>query len=143
MKPIVFLMLCISYMSSMNAATGKLILDIINLRNTEGVLRIILFNKPSGFPMDSTKGFKIKSLAITGSKMATSFDSLAYGSYAVSVLHDENSNGKMDSSWYGKPNEGIGSSNNVKAKFRAPKFEEAMFSLNREIKKLKIEVLYL
>jgi len=42
------------------------------------------------------------------------FPGVAPGRYAVSVFHDENSNGKMDTNFIGIPREGVGASNNAK-----------------------------
>jgi len=39
------------------------------------------------------------------------------GKYAVSVFHDENSNGKLDTNFLGIPREGVGASNNAKGHF--------------------------
>ncbi|MBD3223321.1 MAG: DUF2141 domain-containing protein, partial [Caldithrix sp.] len=58
------------------------------------------------------------------------FKDIAYGSYAVSLIHDENENMELDSNWLGIPKEGIAFSNNVKGRFGPPSFNEAKFELN-------------
>ena len=67
---------------------------------------------------------------------------LAPGVYAVSVLHDENGNGKMDKSFIGIPREGYGASNNPPKMKRAPHFDEARFSLNGPDQALEIRLIY-
>ena len=122
--------------------TGKISVQINGFRNNIGVVRIVLFNQSKGFPSDYQHGLVSKSQAIDTSFISVTFDSLTYGEYALSVLHDENKNGKMDSNFFGIPKEGYGVSNNVNPTMRAPRFNEALFSLNESLKKLKIILHY-
>jgi len=54
------------------------------------------------------------------------FTNLASGSYAASVIFDENKDGKMNS-FLGIPSEAFGFSNDVKGLFGPPSFEKASF----------------
>jgi uncharacterized protein (DUF2141 family) len=54
------------------------------------------------------------------------------GSYAVAAFHDENSNGKLDANFLGVPREGYGVSNDVRPRFRAPRFSEARVLVSRD-----------
>jgi len=45
----------------------------------------------------------------------------------MAVVHDENMNGKLDTSWIGRPKEGYGFSNDVKSLLSAPSFSDASF----------------
>ncbi len=54
------------------------------------------------------------------------------GTYAVAVYHDANSNGKLDANFLGIPREGYGVSNDVRPRFRAPRFSEARVSVTRD-----------
>jgi len=54
------------------------------------------------------------------------FNNLASGSYAVSVIYDEDMNGKMNS-FLGIPSEAFGFSNNVKGLFGPPSFDKTSF----------------
>jgi uncharacterized protein (DUF2141 family) len=50
------------------------------------------------------------------------------GSFAVFVVHDLNSNGKLDKSTFGFPNEPLGFSRNpARPRFGPPKFEDVAF----------------
>lgn len=51
------------------------------------------------------------------------------GRYAAQITHDENGNKKVDRGLFGIPREGIGFSNNVRVRFRAPRFTEAAFTV--------------
>jgi uncharacterized protein (DUF2141 family) len=55
------------------------------------------------------------------------FVGVASERYAVSVFHDENSNGKLDRNLLGIPREGVGASNNAVGHFGPLKFDDAAF----------------
>ena len=60
--------------------------------------------------------------------VSTRFD-LPPGLYAVSAVYDENANGQLDTNLLGIPSESVGTSNNAKALFGPPDFEDAAFDL--------------
>jgi uncharacterized protein (DUF2141 family) len=53
----------------------------------------------------------------------------APGEYAVSVVYDEDSNGKMNTGFLGIPTEPVGMSNNAKGRFGPPKYKDAAFQM--------------
>jgi uncharacterized protein (DUF2141 family) len=71
------------------------------------------------------------------------FSGIAPGTYAVSVFHDENSNGKLDRNLLGMPKEGVGVSNNAAGHFGPPKFDDMAFHYQGGRLDLKITVRYL
>jgi uncharacterized protein (DUF2141 family) len=71
------------------------------------------------------------------------FENIPSGTYAVSVFHDENSNGKLDTNFLGIPREGVGASNNAKGHLGPPKFSAAAFHHSGSRTALKITVKYL
>jgi uncharacterized protein (DUF2141 family) len=60
----------------------------------------------------------------------------------VAVLHDENENGTMDRGFLGIPTEGYGVSNNPPRGFRAPRYEDAVFTLEPGTRTLEVQVGY-
>jgi uncharacterized protein (DUF2141 family) len=60
------------------------------------------------------------------------FEGLKPGTYAVSVLHDENANGRLETNFLGIPREGAGISNNASPEFSAPRFNDAAFQLKAD-----------
>lgn len=54
------------------------------------------------------------------------------GDYAISAIHDENDNKKLDKSFIGMPTEGVAFSNNAKVSFGPPKFEKVRFHVEGE-----------
>ena len=59
-------------------------------------------------------------------------EGLAPGSYAVSVIHDENGNRRLDKNFVGIPTEGVGFSHNPRVTFGPPAFARASFDATRE-----------
>jgi uncharacterized protein (DUF2141 family) len=51
------------------------------------------------------------------------------GEYAAQIFHDENGNQRVDRALFGIPKEGVGFSNNMRIRFRAPRFSEARFTV--------------
>jgi uncharacterized protein (DUF2141 family) len=124
--------------------TGTLTVRVSGARNTNGKIWVNLFQDAQGFPDDPSKAIQQRSVEVDPNTMSTqvSFKDLPYGSHAVSVLHDENGNGKMDKNFVGMPKEGYGASNNPAKKRRAPTFDEAKFSLNAPEQTIEIQLIY-
>jgi uncharacterized protein (DUF2141 family) len=103
-----------------------------------------LFGDAQGFPDDPSKAIQQRSVEVDPNTMSAevTFKELPYGSFAVSILHDENGNGKMDKNFVGMPKEGYGASNNPKKKMRAPTFDEAKFALNSSEQTVEIALIY-
>lgn len=68
-------------------------------------------------------------LPIAKGKARVVWSGLPEGNYAISVFHDANSNGKLDT-FAGIPREGYGFSRNPPFRPRAPRWEEAVFPLS-------------
>ena len=121
--------------------TATLTINVTGLRNHKGQLIFGVFKSSSGFPVDSGKAvdWQIKP-ADANTVVFTA--SLPPGTYAASVLHDENKNGKIDKNLVGVPLEGYGVTNNPKPRFRAATFDEARFTLPAEGATLTISMQY-
>jgi uncharacterized protein (DUF2141 family) len=124
--------------------TGTLTVRVSGAGNTKGKIGVTLFQDAQGFPDDTSKAIRQQSVEIDPNTMSAQviFRDLPQGTFAVSVLHDENGNGKMDKNFVGIPKEGYGASNNPKKKRRAPRFDEAKFSLNGAEQTIEITLIY-
>lgn len=143
---LLFLLLWAPFRSlpAQTAETATLTVRVTGARNSKGKIGVTLFQNAQGFPDDTLKAFRQQSVEIDAKTMSAqvTFKDLAQGTYAVSVLHDENGNGKMDKNFVGIPKEGYGASNNPKKKRRAPTFDEAKFSLNSSEQTVEITLIY-
>jgi len=149
MKKIALLLLLIFALSSPAGAeqtppdaAGTIEVCIDNIRSCNGTVGVALFNTKHGFPNKNSKAIEGKSVP-AGKQCIVLFKNIPYGTYAVSVLHDENGNGKMDKAFLGIPKEGFGTSNNPKLKMGPPSFSDSQFDLAQQKMTLNINMKYL
>ncbi|QAA82040.1 DUF2141 domain-containing protein [Aequorivita sp. H23M31] len=107
----------------------ELTITISNIKNIEGELVLGLYNNGDRF-LEAGEAYKTISRKVESSSEVIVIKNLPLGTYAVSLYHDKNSNGKCDRNFVGIPKEPYGFSNNFKPKFSAPKFEDCKFEFS-------------
>jgi uncharacterized protein (DUF2141 family) len=117
--------------------------EIAGLRNDKGQAVCDLFSSAPDFPKKRDKAVAHGTSVITNRHAVCEFSGVAPGTYAISVFHDENSNGKLDTSFMGIPREGVGASNGGKGHLGPPKFDAAAFRFAGGLLELKITITYL
>ncbi len=122
---------------------GILTVQVYNLRSPQGTVRLSLFRSADGFPGDAAKVFRQAAGKIENGVCTLVLGDLPPGEYAISLLHDENNNLKMDTRLMGIPKEGYGASNDAKVTFGPPKYEDARFVLKGNPETLRIKMRYL
>jgi uncharacterized protein (DUF2141 family) len=122
--------------------TGNLEIRITGLRNTKGKVSVNLFDNPDGFPEDPLKSFGWKSVKTVPDTVVIIFEELPFGNYAISVLHDENEDGRMEKSLMGIPREGFAFSNKCVPKFRSPDYKDAVISLKTRRLRTELKMIY-
>ncbi len=109
---------------------GMIRVEISNIdASRPGKIQVSLFHTPEGFPANE-KALRIVKI-LPSPTVVTNFNNLAFGEYAIVVVHDENENGRMDMKWlpYPHPGEGYSISNNATSRTGPPKFDPAKFKL--------------
>jgi len=129
---------------SSQPARATLTVEVKDLRNAKGQLIFGVFRQADGFPTQEKKSvFWEVRPAKTKDKGSIVFTAqLPPGTYAASVLHDENKSGNMEKGLSGIPKEGYGVTNNPKPRLRAARFDEATFELPPEGANKTISVQY-
>ena len=123
---------------------GSLIhVEIDGLRNDKGQVLCALFSSAADFPKNSDKAIAHAKSRISEGHAVCEFPGVTPGRYAVSVFHDENSNGKMDTNFVGIPREGVGASKNARGHFGPPKFEDGAFRYPGGCLDLAVTIAYL
>lgn len=117
--------------------------DVSGLRSDKGQMLCALFSSAEAFPTKVDKAIARLTAKIAERQAVCDFTGVAPGTYAVSVVHDENSNGKLDRNFIGMPREGVGASNDAKGHMGPPKFNAASFQYKGGRLDLKIHVNYL
>jgi uncharacterized protein (DUF2141 family) len=125
------------------SASDVIRVEIGGLRNDKGQVECALFASAQDFPKNGEKAIAHAKSSISGGHAVCEFSGVVPGRYAVSVFHDENSNGKMDTNFMGIPREGVGASNNARGHFGPPKFDDAAFRYAGGELDLTITVAYL
>lgn len=120
----------------------RMTVQINGLREAVGQVMVFVFNNQDDFPTKRDRAVASKKVPVDSSSMVVSFDSIPEGVYGVAVYHDENSNNKMDRSWYGMPKEGYGASNDATGTFGPPSFKDAKFNFNNSQDTIKIFIHY-
>jgi uncharacterized protein (DUF2141 family) len=127
MKKIILMSMGLVLLITCSFAQYKLDIEIIDVKNNTGNIMLQLFDRDENIIQQEMSPVKDKKCMFT-------FQNLKSGKYAVRYYHDENLNGKMDTSLVGKPTEGYGFSNNVTGRFGPPPFEKWLFDLNKDNK---------
>lgn len=96
---------------------------------TKGLVQLLVFDSPSGFPGQPSKAIRVKAERIKSGKAVFRFDGLKKGFYAISAFHDADEDGRMRKSHFGIPKDAYGFSNNVRKRFSPPTFKDASFYL--------------
>ncbi len=109
--------------------TSKLVIHIENPKTTRGPLLCDLFHVETGFPGASPIIGGSISMPANTTPADCIYDKLPAGTYAMSVIQDENSNGTLDSNLFGSPTEGYGASNNILPATSAPSWKDSKFEL--------------
>jgi uncharacterized protein (DUF2141 family) len=120
------------------SAQKKVEVQITGFENNTGNAMIALYNSENNFLEDL---FKSEIIAIENNMAEAVFSEIPDGVYAISVFHDEDSNGKLNMVMGLYPSEATGTSNNAPARFGPPKWEDAKFELkNDEVLKMEINL---
>jgi uncharacterized protein (DUF2141 family) len=113
----------------MGAAPAATIdVNLHGLRNTRGNILICVTEDAAHFPNCSEDPHARKLKVPTARAEHMTFTDIASGDYAVALIHDENSNGKLDVAGF-IPSEGVGFSRNPHLFMSAPKFKSADFAV--------------
>ncbi|MBC2845706.1 DUF2141 domain-containing protein [Winogradskyella flava] len=106
--------------------TYSLTVKVEDADSNDGQMFIAVYNTEANFLGKSYKGTTSK---ISNNSCTVTFKDIPKGTYAVSIFHDENDNGKLDSNFLGIPKEDYGCSNNASGFMGPPKWKDAKFEL--------------
>ena len=129
-------------LASFQVSSATLTVIISDVRSDIGVLNIGIYDNKNDWLGSST--VQKRSLTVlehnVGGVVTTSFE-VEPGEYAISVHHDDNDNGKMDTNFIGIPKEPTGLSNGAVPKFGPPKYKHAAYLIGDEDLEMSIILL--
>jgi uncharacterized protein (DUF2141 family) len=120
---------------------SQLRVDIDQMRNSRGTLRLCLTADPENFP-NCVDDARAVTRSVAASERAIRFDGLPHGGYALAVIHDENDNARLDT-FAGIPREGFGFSRNPRIGFGPPRFNSARFAVEQATAQQRVTMRYM
>ncbi|MGB5169922.1 MAG: DUF2141 domain-containing protein [Eudoraea sp.] len=127
----------VSLVNAQQQKTFDIKVEVKNAKNDEGKMFFALYDNEEDFLKKEIKG-EIKE--ITNKTSIITFKNIPTGVYAVSVFHDENDNGEMDTNGLGIPTENFGCSNDAKGFMGPPNWKKAKFELSDKDKNIIINL---
>ena len=127
-RPLLALTLALPLLGAGTPALTEVSLVVTDLRSAKGQVLACLTAQPKGFP-DCRKDPAAKQAIVpAGATVRIVFEAVPAGRYAISMIHDENANHKMDMALI-MPKEGYGFSRNAPVRMGPPKFDKAAFEV--------------
>ncbi len=116
------------------AHAARLEVTVQGLQQAQGQLMLAVYDQPAlwlrGKPLTATR----IAVSVTGAVTHVFEDLPDDAEVAVSVFHDANGNGRLDSNAMGMPLEPYGFSNDAVGQFGPPKFDAARLKLSGTVK---------
>ena len=117
---------------------GKITVKIKDIEHKGGIMMVALFCEEDKFLKEPSF---YKEVPVTReSELEVSFDNIPYKRWAVSIYHDLDRNGELNSNALMIPKEPIGFSNEYFPKFGPPRFKNAAFELHEEEIRLTVHL---
>lgn len=125
-----------------HSESASLDVEIAALRSTKGVIRICLTSDRRYFPDCANDPASHHVTVPANGERHVRFVNLPRAHYALSLIHDENGNGKLDTR-LGIPREGFGFSRNPRILFGPPSFKATSFPLDSGLVRMQVKMEYM
>lgn len=106
---------------------GNLTIEIDNVNTPGGTIWVGIYDHADHLFVKEKAIVKGINVGKTG-KITYTIEDLAYGTYAIALFHDINSNGELDRNLAGIPTEPFAFSQKPKSRWRLPNFDEVKFT---------------
>ncbi|HTV14223.1 MAG TPA: DUF2141 domain-containing protein [Acidobacteriaceae bacterium] len=116
-------------------------IHVTGFRNNHGKAGGTIFASADGWPEQTSKAVVHGPFPIVDGQAMEEFH-LPAGKYAVAVIHDENSNHKLDRNFLGIPKEGFGFANNPRVALSAPSFAAAATQVSCPVTQIEVRLIY-
>ena len=124
------------------ADVATLSVSVSGLRNMKGNVLVCVTANPKFFPNCSKDPNSHRARVAARNSSTIRFDGVAPGTYAASLMHDENGNDKLDMAIM-IPREGFGFSRNPAVVTGPPKFKSAAFIVSAGTASQSVKMKYM
>ena len=107
---------------------GTLVIHLQNVSPKGGILRLGLYDE-AAYPDDDSKPIASADVAAQPGMTTITLTNIPPGTYAIQTYQDLNSNDKMDTSWFGIPQEPFGFSRDARPRLAKPGFAAVKFDV--------------
>lgn len=111
------------------AQAAELELSVQNIASGQGTVMVAVFNEAGQWLKKPVAVAQQAASSQVDGKLTLTLKDLPEGELAISIFHDLDGNGRLNSNGMGIPMEPFAFSNEAKAMFSAPKFEAARFTV--------------
>ncbi|WP_332310825.1 DUF2141 domain-containing protein [Novosphingobium aquimarinum] len=123
-------------------AEGDVVATVTNLRSSKGQVLACMTAQPTAFPGCDDDPSARTIIVPAHARVELDFGAVPRGRYAISIVHDENGNGKLDKRLM-MPREGYGFSNDAPVRMGPPSFSNAAFDVTESQERLSIRMRYM
>ncbi|MEP2776010.1 MAG: DUF2141 domain-containing protein [Luteolibacter sp.] len=100
---------------------------VTGIRNDNGQVAVLVYRSEKGFPDQQGNAYKVVALPAKKGSVTVTMEGLEPGKYAIAVIHDEDSNGAMETNFIGLPKEGVGVTGGMG--YSKPKFHKSLIDV--------------
>ncbi len=119
------------------AESGTLVIAMSGCKSDKGKMMVAVYDSKAAFSkLELARATAM--VTVTGGKAQVEIPDLEPGTYSVTVYHDENGNGKLDTNFLGMPKEVYGFSNDARGKAGPPEWEATTFAFEGGTKTISI-----
>ncbi|WKN30890.1 DUF2141 domain-containing protein [Porifericola rhodea] len=118
--------------------TARIIVNVSGIQSNEGLVQVALYASNDTFLEEPfmAQRYQLKE----SGEVEVVFDKVPHGEYAIAVYHDKNSNNELDTNFMGIPTEPYGFSNNYNPKLSAPKYKNAIVTIDQNNQQVDVRV---
>ncbi len=108
--------------------TASLVIHVEDVSPKGGLLRLGLYDE-ARYPDDNSAALASADVKAEAGRTTITLNNLAPGTYAIQCYQDINSNDKIDTSWFGIPQEPFGFSRDAQPRLSKPRFAAVKFEV--------------
>ena len=145
--PLVFVVLSLPAFAGADDAPAEvkpadvMVVEVTGLKSDTGQIGCAIFSKEDGFPDEIDKAEKQILIKPKDKKATCKFEGYQPGTYGISVMHDLDMNGELNTSFVGKPKEPWGVSRNApQQRFGPPLYKDCKFEYEGGTKTLNVKL---